>query len=625
MVDERTDLGPGWEGPGWEGPGWEGPGWEGRALVPDRPRPEDVQAAFAAAVVDEWVRAGVRHAVVCPGSRSTPLAIALAEHPGTDLLVRLDERSAAFVALGAGLATGLPAVLVTTSGTAAAEAHPAVVEADLAGVPLLVCTADRPPELRDVGAPQTIDQDHLYGRAVRWFADTGVPDAGGRPSWRSVASRAVAESTSSPSGPGPVHLNVPLREPLLGDPAVAGVPPGRPGGGPWHRRDRATGPPPHAVERLAEGVAGRRGLIVAGWRCGDVDAVLALARLAGWPVLADPRSGLRGDHPGVVAMADALVRAEGFVGAHRPDLVLRLGGPWASRAVETFVADAVRDGAELVVAGASTGWADPAHLARELVPGDPGDVCRAVVARCPGGADRVAGWAEAWDRAEHAARSVVSERCGGGPLGEPALAHRLFAALAGGTDLVVSSSMPVRDLESFAVPRSDPPRVLANRGANGIDGVVSTALGVAWAGRRPTVALVGDLAFLHDVSALEGHGGLGSLGASGASCTVVVADNGGGGIFSFLPQATALGADRFDELFGTPRHVDVAAVAAGFGLGTTDIGPDAGATALADALAATVGAPGVHVVRVRLPGRDANVAAHRALVAAVVDAVEAGA
>lgn len=590
--------------------------------MPDPPRPEDVQAAFAAALVDEWVRAGATRAVVCPGSRSTPLALALADHPGVDALVRVDERSAAFVALGAGLATGRPAVLVTTSGTAAAEAHAAVVEADLAGVPLLVCTADRPPELRDVGAPQAIDQDHLYGRSVRWFADTGVPDAGVRPAWRSLASRAVAESTSSRSGPGPVHLNVPLREPLLGDAAAGGVPPGRPGGEPWHRRERWAGPPPGAVERLAAAAAGRRGLIVAGWGCGGADDVLGLARLAGWPVLADPRSGLRGDHPGVVAMADALVRAEGFARTHRPDLVLRLGGPWASRAVETFLADAVRDGADLVVADAGARWADPAHLAGELVAADPGALCRAVVAARRGSAAPVAGWAEAWERAERAARSVVAERCGRGPLGEPALAHRLYAALPGGSDLVVSSSMPVRDLEAFAVGRPDPPRVLANRGANGIDGVVSTALGVAWGGGCPTVALVGDVAFLHDVSALEGQGAPGGLAERGASCTVVVADNGGGGIFSFLPQARALGADRFEELFGTPRGVDVAAVAAGFGLDAAEVGPDDGDTALAGALAATVRVPGVHVVRVRLPGRAENVAAHDVLVAAVVDAVD---
>ncbi|MGC8462185.1 MAG: 2-succinyl-5-enolpyruvyl-6-hydroxy-3-cyclohexene-1-carboxylic-acid synthase [Acidimicrobiales bacterium] len=594
----------------------------GRHDMPEPPRPADVQAAFAATVADELVRAGAWRAVVCPGSRSTPLALALADHPGVDVLVRVDERSAAFVALGAGLATGRPAVLVTTSGTAAAEAHAAVVEADLAGVPLLVCTADRPVELRDVGAPQAIDQVHLYGRSVRWFVDTGVPDVAGRPAWRSIASRAVAEAVSSRSGPGPVHMNVPLREPLLGDAAAGGIPSGRPGGEPFHRRDRSTAPPVGAVERLTGAIAGRRGLVVAGFGCGDPEDVLGLARLAGWPVLADPRSGVRVDGAGVVAMADALVRADGFVASHRPDLIVRLGGPWASRAVETFVADAVRGGAELVVVDASARWADPAHLADELVSCDPGALCRAVVGAREGQVERVAGWVEAWERAEQVARLVVAEQCGRGPLTEPALAYRLVDALGEDAHLVVSSSMPVRDVEAFAPVRGAAPRVLANRGANGIDGVVSTAIGVAWAGGRPTVALVGDVAFLHDVSALEGHHAPGGLGERGASCTVVVADNGGGGIFSFLPQARLLGTERFETLFGTPRGVDVAAVAAGFGLATTSIGPEDGERALVDALAGTVGAPGVHVISVRLPGRSENVVAHEAVLSAVVAAVD---
>ena len=208
----------------------------GRATAGDGDR----QAAFAATLVDEWVRAGVAHAVVCPGSRSTPLALAVADAPGLAVHVRLDERSAAFCALGIGMATGMPAVVVVTSGTAAAELHAAVVEADLAGVPLLLCTADRPPELRGVGAPQTIEQAHLYGSAVRWFADPGVPDEAARASWRSLGSRVVAESVAGPRGPGPVHLNLPFREPLLGDAATGGVPAGRPAGGPWHRT--ASGP-----------------------------------------------------------------------------------------------------------------------------------------------------------------------------------------------------------------------------------------------------------------------------------------------------------------------------------------------------------------------------------------------
>ncbi len=255
----------------------------------------DVQAAFAATLVDEWVRSGVAHAVVCPGSRSTPLVLALSARSEVEVHVRLDERSAGFTALGIGKAVGRPALVVTTSGTAAAELHPAVTEADLARVPLIACTADRPPELRDVGAPQTIDQTHLFGRSVRWFADPGVPDVSARSSWRSLASRAVAEASSGAGGPGPVHLNLPFREPLVGDPAQAGgVSPGRPGGRPWHAV--VSGPVPPArgsvSSLVAEGVLSpqRPGVIVAGAGAGEAAAVMNLSAILGWPVLADPRS-----------------------------------------------------------------------------------------------------------------------------------------------------------------------------------------------------------------------------------------------------------------------------------------------------------------------------------------------
>lgn len=203
----------------------------------------DVQATFAATLVDEWVRAGVTDAVVAPGSRSTPLLLALTSRSSSIRVhVFLDERSAGFFAVGLGMATGRPAVVVTTSGTAAVELHPAVVEASHAGVPLLAVTADRPWELRDVGAPQTIDQTALFGRAVRWFADPGVPDAASSPAWRSLAARAVVEAVV---GRGPVHLDLPFREPLVGHPGP--LPPGRPDGAPWH------GPPARSASSSAPG------------------------------------------------------------------------------------------------------------------------------------------------------------------------------------------------------------------------------------------------------------------------------------------------------------------------------------------------------------------------------------
>lgn len=592
----------------------------------------DRQAAFAATLVDEWVRAGVAHAVVCPGSRSTPLALAVAAEARIAVHVRLDERSAGFTALGIGLATGGPAVVVVTSGTAAAELHAAVVEADLAGVPMIVCTADRPPELRGVGAPQTIDQTRLYGGAVRWFADPGVPDEPSRSSWRSLGSRAVAEAVAAAHGPGPVHLNLPFREPLLGDAVAGGVPEGRPAGAPWHQvHVTAAGPSAAMVAELQEvGLApGVRGLIVAGAGCGRPEAVQALSAALGWPVLADPRSGLRWTGDPVVTAADGILRAPGFAGDHRPALVLALGDRWASKVVNTFLASAPR-----IVVDPSGAWPDPERSADRLVRCDPTLFCDSLVARTDptdGAADDR--WAREWADAELAARGAIASVVdgqlpgpptaaadAGAPTGaqawtEPAVARRLVAALPPGTSLVVSSSMPVRDVEAFGATRTDPVHVYANRGANGIDGVVSTALGVAMAS-GPTVALVGDLAFLHDVSALVGPRG------EAAPLTVVVADNGGGGIFSFLPPAAALDPDAFEALFGTPQSADVLAVAGGFGWVVEEIGPDAAPDALAGALARSADRGGRTVIRVVLPDRAANVAAHDRLNAAVVAAVD---
>ncbi len=588
------------------------------------------------------------HAVVCPGSRSTPLVVALAAHPAMAVHVRLDERSAAFTALGIGRASGQPALVVTTSGTAAAELHAAVVEAHLGGVPLIACTADRPPELRDVGAPQTIDQTHLFGRSVRWFCDPGPPDCGARASWRSLAARSVAEANSGSGGPGPVHLNLPFREPLLGDPAAGGgVSPGRPENLPWHQVVHGRMPPPEAVSDLCESGCldpARRGLIVAGAGCGDPEAVLALSDSLGWPVLADPRSGARQLRPGVIGAADAILRSGLFARDHVPETVLRLGEPWVSKVVNGFLSSAVAAGAEAVVVDPWGRWRDPEREISTFVRSDPTLFCLAVARWMDAGASggrggsrsegrsgrdrgwrhgQENGWSGGWEVAESVARTVIAglgadaaAGGAGGSLTEPSLAHRLFARMPSGSVLVVSSSMPVRDLEAFAAPRPDPPRVVANRGANGIDGVVSTALGVALASSAPTVALVGDLAFLHDVSALVRAEGL------TAPLTVVVADNDGGGIFSFLDPAEVLDTDSFDLLFGTPQLPDVASVAAGFGWPVDECGPTTGAAGFEETLDRRLVEGSMSVIRVGLPLRHENVAVHRRINAAVVEAIE---
>lgn len=567
------------------------------------------QATFAATLVDEWVRGGVRHAVVSPGSRSTPLVLALAADERVDLHVHLDERAAAFVALGVGLASGVPAVLVCTSGTAAANFHPAVVEAHQAGVPMLVCTADRPPELQGFGAPQTIDQTRLYGTAVRWFAEPGPADAAHAGTWRSLAARALAEATSSP--PGPVHLNLAFRDPLVAEPD--GLPPGRPDGRPWHTVVPVE-PSAAPAELPGDQLVGRRGVIVAGAGAGDdPGAIVALAEALGWPLLADPRSGCRVPAGVTVAAADALVRHPPFAERHRPEVVLRLGAPPASKVVGEWLA---ASGALHVVVDEDGAWVDPDRTAAKLVVARPGAwaaaVCSTLAADAPthdpadGGA-----WLASWTAAEAAAQAVLDRSLDGGRCTDPAVARAVAAAVPSGTTLVVSSSMPVRDLEWYAAPRLGV-RVLANRGANGIDGVTSTAVGVAIAGGK-TVALTGDLAFLHDSNALLG------LGRRDLDLTVVVVDNRGGAIFSFLPQRRVLDDDRFEQLFGTPHDVSLTALAAAHAI------PAVTVTDLADlgpALARVTGSSGTEVVVVPTD-RAANVAVHDSIHAAVADALDA--
>jgi len=580
------------------------------------PPPADVQAGWCAVLVDEWARAGVRRAVVCPGSRSTPLALALARHRAVALDVRLDERSAAFFALGASVASGRPVVVCTTSGTAAAELHPAVVEAHHAGVPLLVCTADRPPELHGVGAPQTIDQHGLFARAVRHAADLGPAEWDRRDTWRSVAARLVAEACGGPRGPGPVHVNLALREPLLGEPPA--LPPGRPDGRPWHAV-AATGEGAPARVGAPGGagwaarLGGRRGVIVAGAGAGDPEAVFALADALGWPLLADPTSGCRRARPGVVGAADALLRVPALAEALRPDAVVRLGAPWASKVLAGWL-DA-SGAATQVVVDPWWRWADPGRGATDMVRVDPATWCAAVAAEVGAGRTAVPGgdWRARWAEADAAAWEAVDRWCAGsGRMSEPALARAVAASVPPEGLLVVSSSMPVRDLEWFVAPGERVPRVIANRGANGIDGVVSTAVGASADG-TPVVALVGDLAFLHDLTAWVRPAG------HDPDCTVVVADNGGGGIFSFLPQADALAEGPFERLFATPQAVDVAAVAAGLGLPVEDV----------DTVAALTGAlepsrrGGLRVVRARLPGAAAHVDALAEIHAAVAEAVTA--
>jgi len=575
--------------------------------------PADVAATFCATLVDEWARAGVTDAVVCPGSRSTPLAVALAADRRIDVHVRLDERGGGFFALGMALATGRPVVVLTTSGTAAAELHASVVEAHQARVPLVVCTADRPPELHHVGAPQTIDQTHLYGGAVRLFVEPGVADEAAAPTWRSLASRAVLEATAGPLGPGPVHLNLAFREPLLG--TAGELPPGRPEGAPWHGAVRGSAPAADTVAELARLLrATRRGVVLAGGGAGGArpELVTALAGRLGWPILADPRARCAepaGDGRAVVVgAADTMLRARPFAEAMRPDLVLRVGALPASKALATWL-----DGAPQVAVDPHWAWQDPGRQAAQLVAADPDAVLTLLLGELGApGAEDASSWAGEWRRAEEAAQSAIDAVLAGNPEPtEPAVARRLYALAEGDSSIVASSSMPVRDLEWFARPRSGPPRVLANRGANGIDGVVSTLLGVAAASKgMRTYGLVGDLALLHDASALVRSA---TATTAGGRFRCVVVDNAGGGIFSFLPQAAALDEATFEQLFGTPQLPALGDLVAASGYACSQ--PDT-----MDRFEEAVGEDAAGFVLVRTE-RKANVRLHAALAAAVKEAV----
>jgi 2-succinyl-5-enolpyruvyl-6-hydroxy-3-cyclohexene-1-carboxylate synthase len=573
--------------------------------IDETPAPAAVQATFAATLVDEWVRCGVRHAVVCPGSRSTPLALALSERPEIALQVHHDERSGAFLALGLGLATGRPALVLTTSGTAAAELHAAVVEADLAGVPLLACTADRPPELRDVGAPQAIDQVHLFGRAVRWFGDPGVPDPMSASRWRAFAGRAYAATVGA--RPGPVHLNLPFREPLVG--TAGTLPPGR-GDRPWVAAGSAATTASSTGAELPDelrGLAGRRGAIVAGAAPVDGPAVHGLADALGWPVLAEPRSRAWIPAATAVVHLDAILRSHRAADGLRPEVVLRIGAPGASRVVNEWLA---ASGAVEVVVGAP-GWSDPAATAATVVDGPPAGALAALRQAVAGPAPR--DWQERWRAASDAAATAVAATLARESTpNEPAIARDVVAALPDGAGLVVASSMPIRDVERYAAPREGL-TVLANRGANGIDGTVSTAVGLAIGSGSPTALLVGDIAFLHDSNGLLG------VGARGIDLVCVVVDNDGGGIFSFLPQARALPTERFETLFGTPHGLDLVAVAAAFGVDARALGRD---DQVGGAVREAIAKGGVHVLVARTD-RAANIDVHGRIDDAVAAAVDA--
>ncbi len=592
---------------------------------------------WARAFVDELARAGVREVVVAPGSRSTPLVLACAADGRFRMRVHLDERSAAFFALGVGKATGHPAAVITTSGTAVANAFPAVVEASQAGVPLLVLSADRPPRLRDSDANQAVDQVGIFGRYPRAFFEPGMPElrAESLRYLRGVAARAVA-ATVAPD-PGPVHVNFPFDKPLEPvDPPPAFVAEhplaaaGRPGGAPWVRlkgvRPRISDA---EVAELADAVRGRAGVVVAGPSEDALRLGPAVARLAAeleWPVLADPLSGARYGPSGgahVVAAYDLFLRDPAVRARLAPEVVVRVGVSPTSAALQGWLTD--HDAIEHIVLDDGRRWKDHGAVSSRYLVADPVDALERLAGAIrvsapsgttPGASDvpvragaGPAEWAELWRRVERAALDAVA-----GPAVDAFHEGHIVAAVlsavpADGT-LFVSSSMPVRDLDAYGHPRETVVHVQANRGASGIDGVVSTAFGVSSQRSDPVVCVIGDVAFFHDRNGL--------LFAREPDCPVVfvLVDNDGGGIFHMLPVAQH--EPHFTAFFATPHGVDALHAARAHDVDFREAGIDDVASAVRSGLESrrTV------VVRVRTE-REENRRGHAEVREAVARSVHA--
>jgi 2-succinyl-5-enolpyruvyl-6-hydroxy-3-cyclohexene-1-carboxylate synthase len=550
------------------------------------------------AFCDELARCGLEHACTSPGSRNTPLLLSLAREPRIGCWSHIDERCAAFFALGAAKATNRPVALTCTSGTAAANYAPAVVEAWHARVPLIVLTADRPPELRDVGAGQAIDQIKLYGDAVKWFVEVGV-DAATPDTLRWIRQLACrAYWTALQGRPGPVHLNFPLREPLVLDQPLPEDPvPGRADGRPWVQRTPTRAAPAHAATASPPA----RGVIVAGRSergPGLGDAAARAAERLGWPLLADPLSGAR---HGATAIAtyDLLLRDPGFAQRATPDLVVRAGDLPTSKPLRAWLASL--SGVEQLALDPETAWQDPAAVVSEVDPGDPVTALDLLAGQQAADPE----WLSAWTAADAAAADALAAELGD-ELSEPLTARQLGESLPPDATLVVASSMPIRDVELYFPAGRHLPRVLSNRGANGIDGTVSTAYGVAaTAPDGPVVLLIGDVALAHDI------GGLIAARRLGLDLRIVLLNNDGGGIFHFLPVSGE--ADAFEEHVSTPHGLDFAKAAALYGLDHTPVDTASG---LAEALER----PGIIEVRT---DRAENLALHRRAADAALDAVRA--
>lgn len=508
-------------------------------------------AERARLIIGELVRCGIDQFVIASGFRSAPLALAAASHPSAQVTVHFDERGSAFFALGYGRATRKPCAWITTSGTAVANGLPAVIESAMDEVPLICLTADRPPELRDTGANQTIDQVHIFGRYPKWFADFPAPAAEQDASFiRTTIDYAVHRALS-----GPVHLNCMFRGPLLEkndkDRSIPAIP-WKTEGLPRTLYQTKTKSTVTLDDGLLQKISSaQRGLIVSGrlQTLEEAEAIGMLANHLGWPLMADicaPVSAAENS----VNFFDLIVRSKPFVRRHQPDLVLHFGGPLVSKELQNFLANS--SSKMYAAISPSDNRIDPCHAVTDRVQSPIPDVCDSLL-NISSENSSVAAWRDVWMLADAMARDTLSDMLQK-HLSEPSLAWMLSDLLDSTNWVFGASSMPIRDLQAFFRRDKNAPRVFANRGASGIDGALATVAGIAKAQSGYGTVLLGDLAMLHDMNSLNL--------LRERDVIIVVVNNDGGGIFHMLP--IALGHEEFEKVLGTPHGMDFRWVAAQF-------------------------------------------------------------
>ncbi len=590
---------------------------------------ENRNYAFAGAFVEELARCGLRHVCICPGSRSSPLTISFARHPDIKKWVHLDERSASFFALGMARSLGEPVALVCTSGTAAANLYPAVAEARLSLVPVILLTADRPPEVSEWGALQTINQPNMYGPHAKWSVNMPPPEATHAlmAFVRSTACRAFATALEPPSGP--VHVNFPFRDPL--EPAV--IPEDIPDTAEdiadvaWHgRADKSPyihvstserRPVAGDVERLAGELASmERGVIVCGPQSDPELAmgVSALAKRLSYPILADPLSQVRcgpHDRSMVVDCYDAFLRDSELGASLAPEVVLRFGALPTTKTISQYLE--LHRAARHIVVDEGHGWKDPLHVTSDILHVDPVLLCGGIVSSLE--VDRTAGpWASRWRRVAAATRAGIEREVSGfQQMFEGKVFSQLSQLLPENATLFAGNSMPVRDMETFFPSGAKRIRFMTNRGASGIDGVISTALGASAVCGGRLVLVIGDISFYHDMN------GLLAAKAYGLDATIIVINNDGGGIFSFLPQAAY--EDVFETYFGTSHGLTFRATAELYNLGYRKVEEW---RQFQEAVAESMNRSGTEIIEIPCD-RALNVALHRQVWAAVAASVRAAA